>query len=402
MSERSTSETVLPIKRKDYRKAIRERVQEAIEEMLEEELEAALGVSRYERDECRRGHRNGHEEREVVTANGPATLRVPRGRLRDEGGTESEWRSELLPRYQRRIREVNEAILGCYLGGVNSRRIRKSLEPLLGEEFLSKSSVSRLVARLKKLFDRWRQRDLSQEKVLIVYLDAIRLPVRVVRRVVRVPVQASIGVFEDGSKVLLSLEIAPSESNASWDLVVKNLADRGLGCPRLVVVDGNRGLSNAIRTHWEDALIQRCAKHKLDNLLTKAPKHSHEEVKRDYCAIVNAENLAAAEEARAAFVAKWSKLSKEVVRSLEEAGEELLTFYRFPKSMWKCLRTTNPIERVNLEFRRRTKTQGSFPNEDSALVLLFGLVAMGQIQFRRIDGCRDLPLVVAMGLAKAA
>ena len=337
-----------------------------------------------------------------MTANGRTKLRVPRGRVLEEDGTEREWRSELLPRYQRRTREVNEAILGCYLGGVNSRRIRKSLEPLLGEEFLSKSSVSRLVGRLKKLFEEWRERDLSAEKVLIVYLDAMRLPVRLARLVVKVPVQASIGILEDGSKVLLSLEIAASESNMSWGLVVKALAERGLSCPRLLIVDGNQGLSNAIHSQWKEALVQRCTRHKLENLLSKAPKHSHRELKRDYRAIVNAENLASAEQAREAFVAKWSKLSKEVVKSLEEAGEELLNFYRFPRSMWKCLRTTNPIERVNLEFRRRTKTQGSFPNEDSALVLLFGLVAMGQIEFRRITGYRDLTHVVAMGLEEAA
>lgn len=402
MAERSTSAAVVPLRGKDYRRAIRERVQEAIAEILEEELEAAVGAKRYERGERRCGYRNGHEEREVVTANGPVALRVPRGRLLGENGKSSEWRSDLLPRYQRRSREVNEAILGCYLGGVNTRRIRRSLKPLLGEQLLSRSSISRLVGRLKSLFERWRERDLSEEKVLIVYLDAMRLPVRVVRRVVKVPVQASVGILQDGRKVLLSLEVAPSESNASWHLVVKALADRGLACPRLVIVDGNRGLSNAIRSHWAGALVQRCTRHKLDNLLAKAPKHCHDELKRDYRAIVDAKNLEAAEEARSAFVAKWSRLSKEVVRSLEEAGEELLTFYRFPPSMWKCLRTTNPIERVNLEFRRRTKTQGSFPNEESALVLVFGLVAMGQIQLRRIDGWKDLPYVVAMGLAEAA
>jgi transposase-like protein len=407
MSQPSTSETIVPIKRKDYRGAIRERIQEAIGEILEEELQAALGASWYERVERRCGHRNGHEEREVVTANGPVTLRVPRGRLFEEDGTSREWRSDLIPRYQRRIREVNEAILGCYFGGVNTRRIRRSLKPLLGDQFLSKSAISRLVTRLRKLFERWRERDLSEEKVLIVYLDAMRLPVRLARRVVKVPVQASVGVLEDGRKVLLSLEIAASESNASWELVVRDLAERELACPRLVIVDGNRGLSNAIRSHWKDALVQRCTRHKLENLLSKAPKHCHAELTRDYRSIVDATDLAAAEEARAAFVAKWSSLSREVVRSLEEAGDELLTFYRFPQSMWKCLRTTNPIERVNQEFRRRTKTQGSFPNEDAALVLLFGLVAMGQIQLRRIDGWRDLPYVLAMGagvrgLAEAA
>jgi transposase-like protein len=402
MSERSTSEKVVPIKRLDVRSAIRERLQDAIAEILEEELDQALGASRYERGEPRRGYRHGHQEREVVTQTGPASLRIPRARLFGKDGESSEWRSDLVERYQRRTRQVNEAILGCYLGGVNSRRIRKSLDPLLGDQFLSKSSISRLVTRLRKHFDEWRQRDLSEGKILIVYLDAMMLPVRLARRVVKVPVQAVLGVREDGQKVLLWLEIAASESNASWGSVVQHLADRGLAAPRVVVVDGNPGLSNAIRKYWKQTSIQRCVRHKLDNLLSKAPKHSHPELKRDYHEIVNAECLERAEQARERFVTKWNHLSKEVVRSLEEAGEELLTFYRFPKSMWKCLRTTNPIERVNQEFRRRTKTQGSFTNEDSALVLLYGLFALGQINMRRIDGWRDLHFLADQDLAEAA
>jgi transposase-like protein len=116
-------------------------------------------------------------------------------------------------------------------------------------------------------------------------------------------------------------------------------------------------------------------KHKWESLKSKAPKHSHGELKRDYDTIVYAENLERAESARRSFVKKWSLQSKEVVRRLEEAGDELLAFYRFPKSQWRCLRTTNPIEGVNSACKRRTKTQGAFTNEDSALVLLFGLFA---------------------------
>jgi putative transposase len=124
--------------------------------------------------------------------------------------------------------------------------------------------------------------------------------------------------------------------------------------------------------------------------VAKAPKHSHDELKRDYRAITHAASASAARAAYASFLTKWRRILASVATSLEEAGEELLTFTRFPKSQWKSLRTTNVLERVNGEFRRRTKTQGSFRHEQSALTLLFGLIAMGQLRLRKIDGWRDL------------
>jgi len=193
-----------------------------------------------------------------------------------------------------------------------------------------------------------------------------------------------------GEKELLELRVAPSESRRSWEGVVEGLVKRGLVAPRLVMLDGNAGLIRAVREGWPQAEIQRCTKHKLENLLAKAPKHCHEELRRDYGAITHAEDREGAERAYAAFVRKWSKLVPEVVASLEEAGAELLTFYGFPSEMWKSLRTTNLIERVNEEFRRRVKTQGSFPTEGSALVLLFGLFASGTIRLRKIDGYQHL------------
>jgi putative transposase len=186
--------------------------------------------------------------------------------------------------------------------------------------------------------------------------------------------------------VLLALEIAASESTASWTAIVQGLAKRGLVAPRLVILDGNAGLCRAVKETWPGVDVQRCTKHKLENLLAKAPKHCHGELKRDYQAITHADDAAAARSAYQAFLAKWRKLAAEVARSLEDAGTDLLSFTRYPRSQWKSLRTTNQIERLNEEFRRRTKTQGSFANEAAALVLLYGLVAMGQIQMRKIDG----------------
>ena len=156
------------------------------------------------------------------------------------------------------------------------------------------------------------------------------------------------------------------------------------------------------RAAWPEALLQRCTKHKLENLLSKAPKHCHEELKRDYGAITHADGREAAEKAYHAFVRKWEKLVPEVAASLQEAGLELLTFYDFPPEMWKSLRTTNVIERVNEEFRRRVKTQGSFPTEGAALVLLFGLIASGVIRLRKIDGYHALSSIWAAEQRKRA
>jgi putative transposase len=259
------------------------------------------------------------------------------------------------------------------------------------------------VKRLKEEFEGWRARDLSEEPCAVLYLDGFHLPVRLARRVVRVPVLAVIGVRQsDGKKILLSLSIARSESTASWSAVVEDLVRRNLAQPALTVLDGNAGALRSIRESWPKARIQRCTKHKLENLRAKAPKHSHAELKRDYDAIVYAESVQEARKSWQAFVRKWRLLGSEVVRSLEEAGEDLLTFYSFPRSQWKCLRTTNPLEAVNSGFRRRTKTQGAFPNEDAALVLLYGLVATEQIHLKKIDGWKQLAEVTMPGLQQAA
>jgi transposase-like protein len=167
-----------------------------------------------------------------------------------------------------------------------------------------------------------------------------------------------------------------------------------LAAPVVCVIDGHPGLRKAVGLVWPEARVQRCAVHKLRNLERKAPKHALAEVRADFHRIVYAESAATARAAYAAFERKWTRLCSGVVRSLHEGGEELLTFFQFPESQWKTLRTTNVIERLHEEFRRRVKTQGSLPTEDAALVLLFGLVASGQIRLRRLDGWRQIPAVL--------
>jgi len=246
MEKGTTGEADVVRLRQDIGLRLRQRVLEAVELVLEEELIEALGTNRYERSSGRCGYRNGSERRRITTALGPQELRVPRGRIVGSDGCECEFRSAVVPRYARRTREVDEALLGAYLAGANTRRIRKALEPLLGTEHLSRSAVSRVVARLREQFRHWRERDLGQERYAIVFLDGFHLKVRMARRVVSVPVLAVLGVAEDGTKRLVALELAQSEAGPHWSKLVTDLERRGLRSPVLIVSDGHLGLRKAI------------------------------------------------------------------------------------------------------------------------------------------------------------
>lgn len=378
--------------------ALRDKVREMIMTLAEAELAEVLAARSYERSEDRRGYRNGKRQRSISTGLGATVIEMPRARI-SEGSGEKEWQSGLIGRYQRRGASVDQALLGCYLSGANGRRIRGALSPLLRGSPLSKSAISRLVGRLEALFSQWRSRSLASEAVVVIYLDAIALRVRIAKKVISVPVLVGLGVKGDGHKMILDLELFQSESSSCWEGFVEGLISRGLKAPQLAIIDGNKGLRSALGKNWPSTLVQRCTVHKLRNLERYAPRHAIEEIKSDYHKIVYAESLEQANSAQRDFISKWKKLAPKVVVSLEEAGDELLTFYRFPKSQWKVLRTTNAIERLNGEFRRRVKTQSSLPDARAAERLLFGLIISGQIQMRRIDGWQDLKHVT---LLKAA
>jgi len=374
---------------------LRQKTREWIEEMVNEELDSALGTGWRERSAQRRGYRKGRRRRTMTTSNGKHEIAMPRGEYFEPGPDgKKEWNSRLIPRYRRRTGQVEEALIRAYLGGTNTRRIEQALSPLLQGAALSKSTVSRIVARLSEAFEVWRTRSLLQEDIAIVFLDGFNLNIRLAKRVEKIPVLCAIGVRRDGGRVLLALEVRTSESEAAWGAVTEDLAVRGVKAPVLAVIDGNDGLSKAVKSTWPWIDVQRCTKHKLENLHTHAPKRHYDEIKEDYHAIVYADSEAGARRAYARFENKWGQDCPGVVKSLREAGEDLLTFLKYPPSLWKMLRTTNGIERLNEEFRRRVKTQGSLPNADAGLKLLYGLFAGGLIQLRRVDGWRDLPGIV--------
>lgn len=370
---------------------IRRRARGLIDAIVEEELEAALGAAESARvGPARQGYRHGTRERTLTTSLGPTTFAMPRARVRTAEGATAEWRSELVPRYQRRSERVDEAILGVYLSGTNTRRIKGALAPLLRGGPLSKDAVSRLVGRLADDFETWRRRDLADDQIQYLLMDGWYPKVRIGKRRVRVPVLVTLGVRADGERVVLDVRLAGDESTAAWRDVIRSLAERQVGRPRLAIIDGSAGLAAALREQWPTLAIQRCTAHKLRNLEAKAPVRLREELAEEYRRMIYAESRTLIDQARARFTKKWRLRCPAVVECLEEAGDDLFTFVGFPKTQWKALRTTNALERINGEFRRRTKTQASLPGQEAVLLLLFGLLRSGQVKLRKLDGWEDM------------
>lgn len=365
---------------------IRAKVGELIRVILDTELDEAIKAVKYAHSEERSGYRNGVKDRKVYGSFGCAELQVPRGRIKDSRSGEYEWQSAILPRYQRRTPQLDATLVSLYFSGTNLGRIKRAIEPLIGDAPLSKSVISRLAGKLKKYLEQWKSRDLSKTRYAYLYLDGKNLKVRILNRVEVMPVLIALGVREDGVKEVLAMEAQLAEKEASWLEVIEDLVRRGLKKPELAIIDGNKGLRNALEQVWPKVSVQRCTVHKLRNLEQHTPAYIYPEVKSDYQKITQAQDLKVAQQNHKAFVAKWKDKLPKVVASLEEAQEEILTFYRFPKEQWKSIKTTNPIERLNLEFKRRVKTQCSLPSEESAVLLLFGLVISGQIRFYKIQG----------------
>lgn len=369
--------------------AIRPAIREAIEQAVEAELTAALGAARYARLRPRLGYRNGTQDRVVGTPMGAIPVTVPRARVAIGARTE-EWHSAALPRYHRRLRRLDDTILGVYLSGTNQRKIAAALRPLLTGVALSKSAVSRLAGQLQLARETWMQRRLEEERCVYLYLDGFVVPVRRDGRVTKAPLLIVVGVRETGERVLLAMRIATGESAAGWRSVLEDLAARGLRPPQLCIVDGSGGLRAALTALWPAVAIQRCTVHKLRNLRAHAPHHSYAAVKADFHAMVYATTRAEAERAYRRVHRRWMQRCPAVADSLAEAGHDLLTFYAFPTDQWKALRSTNLIERIHGELRRRIKTQATWSTEHGMLNLLHGLFAAGIIRLRRIDGFASL------------
>jgi putative transposase len=369
--------------------AVRGQVRAFIEQLLEEELEAALGRGRYKRGPAAKGHRNGHRDRRLDTTFGPLVLAVPRARLADNDAGEREWRSELLPAYQRLSRRAELLIAQVYLAGVNTRRVRRALQTLFAGR-IGKDAVSRAWRKTRTAWEAWQQRDLTREDVVRLILDGTVVKVRLDRSATAIALLIVLGIRRDGQKVVLAIKNMGGESAAAWRAALDDLLARGLAKPELVIVDGGKGLEAALASLWEDIPVQRCTVHKERNLLAHAPKHLHDEVKADFNDLMHAKTAEEVLAKRKAFLARWKLRCRPVATSLEEAGERLFTFLRYPPDQWRSLRTTNAIERLHEEFKRRIKTQCLLPCAETAAMLFWALLASGQITMRRVDGWQTL------------
>jgi putative transposase len=199
-------------------------------------------------------------------------------------------------------------------------------------------------------------------------------------------VLVALGVRRDGQKVLLSLRNMGGESEAAWRAFLDDLVARKLATPDLLIIDGAPGLEAALAALWPTVPVQRCTVHKHRNLLGHAPKKLHDEISADYTDMIYAKTVKAVEARRKAFVRKWRLKCPAVAASLEEAGANLFTFLLYPPDQWKSIRTTNAIERLHEEFKRRIKTQCLLPCAETACMLFWALLASGQITLRRVDG----------------
>ena len=370
---------------------LRASVRATIETMFEEELADFLGRLRYGRSEgAAKGYRHGHRERQLTGTFGTETLRVPRARIEAEDGKVTEWRSKALPRYRRLTKKAEALIAAVYLAGTNTRRVKRALVSLF-EGAVSKDVVSRTWRKVKVDWEAWSARSLANEDIVRLILDGTVVRTRLDKKATNISVLAALGVRRDGQKVLLAIQNMGGESTAAWGQFLADLDARGLKRPEFVIVDGAPGLEAALVALWgEDLAIQRCTVHKHRNLLAHAPKHLHDELTEDYRDMVYADSAAEIETRRKAFVRKWRLKCRAVAESLEEAGERLFTFTRLDPSQWKSAPTTNAIERLNEEFRRRIKTQTVLPCAQTVPMLLWAMLAAGQIQMRKVDGWETL------------
>jgi putative transposase len=370
---------------------LRQNIRVTIEALFEEELGAFIGRCRYGRGGAKKkGYRNGHRQRQVVGTFGTETVSVPRARVADEAGKITEWRSKALVRYQRLTKKAEALIASVYLAGTNTRRVKRALYGLFGGA-IGKDIVSRAWRKVKVDWDAWSARSLADEDIVRLILDGTVIKTRLDKKATNISVLAAIGVRRDGQKVLLSIMNMGGESKAAWGKFLTDLDARGLKRPEFVIVDGAPGLEAALVALWGDDLpIQRCTVHKHRNLLAHAPKHLHDELTEDYRDMIYADTAVDVEKRRKAFLRKWRLKCRSVADSLEEAGARLFTFTRLDPSQWKAARTTNSIERLNEEFRRRIKTQAVLPCAETVPMLLWALLASGQITMRKVDGWQNL------------
>jgi transposase-like protein len=377
-SERASTAQAILLDDPEFRRSLVER---ALQAVLEEEMTAHVPAARSERtDECR-GYRNGSKPRELRTRVGTIELRVPQ----DREGTFS---PELFARYQRNEQALVLALLEMYVQGVSTRNVSAITEALCGTSF-SKSQVSALAGRLDADLAAWRERALPTAYPYLS-VDARYEHVRVDGRVVTLGVLVVAGVRADGRREILAVDVADTESAATYHALFARLKERGLHGVELVTSDDHRGLTAAVGRHFQGASWQRCQVHFARNLLGLVGAKHRARLGEDLRGIFAATSAVQARAAAGACAHAWQTSHPRMVAKLGEELEDFLACYAFPAAHRARIRTTNGLERLNQELKRRTRVGRIFPHRESLLRLVTAL-AMEQSE-EWVSGRRYLDL----------
>lgn len=348
--------------KQELKELVRHSVEETLNNLLDQEANELTNAGRYERTEDRKGYRSGHYERNLTTTSGEVKLKMPKLK-----GVAFE--TAIIERYRRRESSVEEALIEMYLAGVSVRRVEDITEALWGTK-VSAGTVSQLNKKVYGHIDTWRKRPL-QGKYPYVYVDGIYLKRNWGGEYENVAILIAMAVNEDGYREVIGASEGMKEDKASWHEFLKSLKERGLSGVQLVIGDKCLGLLEAVNETFPEAKFQRCNVHFYRNVFSVTPRSKTKEVAAMLKAIHAQEDKAAAKEKAAAVVVKLKDMKlKEAAKKVEDSIVETLTYMDFPQVHWTKLRSNNVIERLNREIRRRTRVVGTFPDGNSALMLV--------------------------------
>lgn len=381
MTPTSTSEPNAParLSQADFRELLNEKLRSAIwltlASILEDEVTAFIGAPRYGRAPTRRDQRNGYYTRDLVTTAGKCDdLQVPRTR----GG----FRTQVFERYQRRQAELDTAISEMFVYGTSTTRVGEVVETLTGTH-PSPSTVSRVFHTLEEEFQAWKTRSLAAQYVY-VFADGTYFTVIYDGEGQKMPILAVIGINAAGEREVLAFTVGERENQGAWEDLLEQLKTRGVQQIDLWITDGNQAMLNAVQRKFPQSARQRCVKHKMDNVLSYVPDKQRDTVEPELKAIFYQDSRAQADQVVVAFCEKFGETYPTAVECLKRDLAACLTFYTFPKAHWKTIRTTNVIERLYGEVKRRShKMAAAFRNEGSCLLMFFAVVR--SLKFRRIS-----------------
>ena len=347
--------------RADIGSLFRGAIRVTLECLLEREVREMVGARRYERLASRKDHLNGTYLRRLLTSMGEVELAVPR--TRHSGAP-----TEVVGRYKRRTEELDRLVTAAYVQGVSTRDMTRLSQALMGEG-VSRSTVSRVTKVLGEQVEQLRRAPI-EEPVPYLYLDATFLDVRWARAVENVSALVAYGVDGTGHRRLLAVTLGAEESEQSWTELLTQLCDRGLSGVQLVIADDHRGLANAVRRQLPEARRQRCTVHLERNVLTNIPQRLRARVAKQLRVIFDAPGVTEARKRLHNFAQGLGHQVPEALRCLEEGFAAATQFYAFPREHWARIRSTNGLERLHGEVKRRTRSIGAFPDRDSALRLV--------------------------------